>query len=171
MTLHRSARPLACCHTSSSKVRACRAYGSHARCSSQCYRKCVGHRAASSPLRRVGCECERGTTGGQDGAPSQQDSASEQTNITLMPKLSDLFQSSADICDDDILQLPDIREQLQPRPSPFCVDNNRGGGCVSLVSSIHARSASSLYLLNHIKGPFFPSLNLINAFVARWLTF
>jgi hypothetical protein len=131
MNLHTSARTMTCWHASS-KARACGAYGRHARCSLQIHLNCVVHRVSSFPLRQVGCKCESGSTGSQDGAPSQQDSASEQTNIAHMPKLSDLFQSSADICDDDILQVPNIRDQLQPRPSPFCVDNNRGGGCVSL---------------------------------------
>jgi hypothetical protein len=32
--------------------------------------------------------------------------------------------------DEDILQAPNIRNQLKEQDSPFCRDNNRGGGCV-----------------------------------------
>jgi hypothetical protein len=36
---------------------------------------------------------------------------------------------TADIPDSEILHVPDIRNQLQEYDSPFCCDNNRGGGC------------------------------------------
>lgn len=36
---------------------------------------------------------------------------------------------SHSIPDDDVLHVPDIRARLQPQPSPFCPNNNRGGGC------------------------------------------
>ena len=36
---------------------------------------------------------------------------------------------SHNITDDDVLHVPDIRDQLNPQPSPFCKTNNRGGGC------------------------------------------
>lgn len=35
---------------------------------------------------------------------------------------------STDVSDGDILSSPDIRDQLQEQDSPFCGDNNRGGG-------------------------------------------
>lgn len=35
-----------------------------------------------------------------------------------------------EVPEEDILRVPNLRDSLEARPSPFCANNNRGGGCV-----------------------------------------
>jgi hypothetical protein len=102
-----------------------RVHGQYLHCSQQVHCVNTGHHALRNNSRQVWCKCAGESSGQEDtGSCSQPGSESKH----LIPKLTDLFMSSADICDDDILQVPNIRDKLHPRPSPFCADNNRGGG-------------------------------------------
>lgn len=59
-----------------------------------------------------------------------------------------LCHPAADVDIDDVLEVPDLRGQLQPMKSPFCTHNNYGGGFVNeddrvALSSIYFSSPTS----------------------------
>lgn len=73
--------------------------------------------------RELGCRCVAAET---DSALAGSDAPSDEVDTGSSRGLPIVQQ---EVREEDVLRVPTLRDSLEPRPSPFCVNNNRGGGC------------------------------------------